>query len=104
MSNSQSVEIALAMPYPSGSKLRVTSRREGIADNAGRMSEYFKNHIFNSFFTTKPVGKGKGIGMAINYQILTEKHGGKLECFFSLGEGSEFLIQSPTQQQFSTAA
>ncbi|MBD2559381.1 sensor histidine kinase [Nostoc linckia FACHB-391] len=79
MSNSQSVEIA-------------------IADNAGGMPEQVKNRIFNPFFTTKPVGKGTGMGMAISYQIITEKHGGKLECFSTLGEGSEFIIQLPTQQ------
>ncbi|MFS0518115.1 ATP-binding protein [Nostoc sp. UIC 10607] len=80
ISNSQSVEIA-------------------IADNAGGMPEQVKNRIFNPFFTTKPVGKGTGMGMAISYQIITEKHGGKLECFSTLGEGSEFIIQLPTQQQ-----
>ncbi|MEH2374506.1 MAG: HAMP domain-containing sensor histidine kinase [Nostoc sp.] len=67
------------------------------------MPEEVKNRIFNLFFTTKPVGKGTGMGMAISYQIITEKHGGKLECFSTLGEGSEFVIQLPTQQQVSTA-
>lgn len=80
MGNSQWVEIA-------------------IADNAGGMPEQVKNRIFNPFFTTKPVGKGTGMGMAISYQIITEKHGGKLECFSTLGEGSELIIQLPTQQQ-----
>lgn len=74
-----------------------------IADNAGGMPEEVKNRIFNPFFTTKPVGKGTGMGMAISYQIITEKHGGKLECFSTLGEGSEFIIQLPTHQQVSTA-
>ncbi len=69
----------------------------------GGMSEEVKNRIFNPFFTTKPVGKGTGMGMAISYQIITEKHGGKLECFSTLGEGSEFIIQLPTQQQVCTA-
>ncbi|MBN3872077.1 ATP-binding protein [Nostoc sp. JL33] len=84
ISNSQLVEIA-------------------IADNAGGMSEEVKNRIFNPFFTTKAVGKGTGMGMAISYQIITEKHGGKLECFSTLGQGSEFIIQLPTQQQVSIA-
>ncbi|MEH2296586.1 MAG: ATP-binding protein [Nostoc sp.] len=98
MSNLQAVEIALAKPA-----VREASRREGIADNAGGMPEHVKNRIFNPFFTTKPVGKGTGMGMAISYQIITQKHGGKLECFSTLGEGSEFIIQLPTQQQVSTA-
>ena len=61
------------------------------------------NRILNPFFTTKPVGKGTGLGMAISYKINTEKHGGKLECFSPLGKGSEFLIQLPTQQQVCAA-
>ncbi len=74
-----------------------------IADNAGGMPEQVKNRIFNPFFTTKPVGKGTGMGMAISYQIINEKHNGKLECFSTLGKGSEFMIQIPIRQQILAA-
>jgi signal transduction histidine kinase len=74
-----------------------------IADNALGMPEQVKNRIFNPFFTTKPVGKGTGMGMAISYQIINEKHGGKLQCFSNLDEGTEFVIQLPIRQQVSTA-
>ncbi|PHM08599.1 sensor histidine kinase [Nostoc sp. 'Peltigera malacea cyanobiont' DB3992] len=70
-----------------------------IADNAQGMPESVQSRIFDPFFTTKPVGKGTGMGMAISYQIITEKHGGKLLCFSSLGEGSNFIIQVPIRQQ-----
>ena len=70
-----------------------------IADNAEGMPESVQSRIFDPFFTTKPVGKGTGMGMAISYQIITEKHGGKLLCFSSLGEGSNFIIQVPIRQQ-----
>ncbi|MBG1269161.1 sensor histidine kinase [Nostoc sp. WHI] len=63
------------------------------------MPEQIKNRIFNPFFTTKPVGKGTGMGMAISYQIITEKHDGKLECFSTLGKGSQIVIQLPIGQQ-----
>ncbi|BAY08772.1 sensor histidine kinase [Calothrix sp. NIES-2098] len=69
-----------------------------IADTGGGISEAVKQRIFDPFFTTKPVGKGTGLGMTISYQIITEKHGGKLECFSTLGKGSEFLIQIPVHQ------
>ncbi|BAY21955.1 integral membrane sensor signal transduction histidine kinase [Calothrix sp. NIES-2100] len=70
-----------------------------IADNGIGISEQIQQRIFDPFFTTKPVGKGTGMGMSISYQIITEKHAGKLKCFSTLGEGTEFLIQIPIQQQ-----
>ncbi|MCF4968197.1 sensor histidine kinase [Nostoc sp. CMAA1605] len=69
-----------------------------IADNGTGIPEPLKNRIFDPFFTTKPIGKGTGMGMAISYQIITEKHGGKLECFSKLGTGTELIIQIPIKQ------
>ncbi|MEH1961291.1 MAG: ATP-binding protein [Nostoc sp.] len=70
-----------------------------IADNGYGIPESIQKQIFNPFFTTKPVGKGTGMGMAISYQIITEKHGGKLEFFSTPGKGTEFVVQIPIQQQ-----
>ncbi|MBE9005042.1 HAMP domain-containing protein [Fortiea sp. LEGE XX443] len=69
-----------------------------IADNGTGMPEQVRNRIFDPFFTTKPIGKGTGMGMAISYQIITEKHNGKLDCFSSPGRGTEFRIQVPVKQ------
>ncbi|MBD2452350.1 sensor histidine kinase [Nostoc sp. FACHB-152] len=69
-----------------------------IADNAQGMPESVQSRVFDPFFTTKPVGKGTGMGMAISYQIITEKHKGKLQCFSTIGEGTKFIIQLPIQQ------
>lgn len=55
--------------------------------------------IFNPFFTTKSLGKGTGMGMSISQQIITENHGGKLECFSKPEAGAEFVIQIPSRQQ-----
>ncbi|MEH1871811.1 sensor histidine kinase [Nostoc sp.] len=68
-----------------------------IADNGVGISKEFQQRIFDPFFTTKPIGKGTGMGMSISYQIITEKHGGKLECFSTAGEGTEFIIKIPLQ-------
>ncbi|MBD0387551.1 MAG: HAMP domain-containing protein, partial [Nostoc sp. C3-bin3] len=70
-----------------------------IADNGVGISKEFQQRIFDPFFTTKPIGKGTGMGMSISYQIITEKHGGKLECFSTLGEGTEFIIQIPLRSK-----
>jgi signal transduction histidine kinase len=70
----------------------------GISDNGSGMPEAIQTQIFNPFFTTKPVGKGTGMGMAISHQIITETHKGRLECCSKLGEGTTFMIQIPVQQ------
>ncbi len=69
-----------------------------IADNGSGMSEATCQQIFNPFFTTKPVGKGTGMGMSISHQIITEKHRGRLECYSTSGKGTEFVIQIPIRQ------
>ncbi|MFN6486225.1 MULTISPECIES: ATP-binding protein [unclassified Nostoc] len=66
-----------------------------IADNGVGISKEFQQRIFDPFFTTKPIGKGTGMGMSISYQIITETHNGKLECFSTPGKGTEFIIQIP---------
>ena len=66
-----------------------------IADNGVGMSEEVRKRLFDPFFTTKPVGKGTGLGMSISYQIVVEKHGGKLICYSTPGEGAEFVIEIP---------
>lgn len=66
-----------------------------IKDNGTGMSEDVKQKVFDYLFTTKPVGKGTGLGLSISRQIVVEKHGGKLTCISSPGEGSEFIIKIP---------
>lgn len=46
-----------------------------IGDNGMGMKEEVLTRIFNSFFTTKPIGKGTGMGLAISYSIVVDKHG-----------------------------
>ena len=73
-----------------------------IADNGVGIPKHIKEQIFNPFFTTKQVGKGTGMGMSISYQIITERHAGKLHCFSTPGKGTEFTVQLPLQQKVLT--
>jgi light-regulated signal transduction histidine kinase (bacteriophytochrome) len=66
-----------------------------ISDNGAGIPESVKSRIFDPFFTTKPVGRGTGLGLAISYQVVTEKHGGTLQCHSQPGEGTEFRIELP---------
>ena len=78
--------------------------RIAISDNGMGMPESVQKRLFDPFFTTKSVGKGTGLGLAISYQIVTEKHGGKLDCFSIPGKGTEFVIQILVQQQIRDPA
>ncbi|MGB8689370.1 MAG: ATP-binding protein, partial [Microcoleus sp.] len=69
-----------------------------IADNGPGMTEEVRSRIFDPFFTTKAVGQGTGLGLSISYQIVVEKHGGKLMCVSAPGEGAEFIIEIPVKQ------
>ena len=66
-----------------------------IVDNGMGMPEEVKTRLFEQGFTTKGVGKGTGLGMAIAHQIVTEKHGGKITCNSIVGQGTIFTIMIP---------
>ncbi|MBE9127236.1 MULTISPECIES: PAS domain-containing protein [unclassified Coleofasciculus] len=66
-----------------------------IADNGSGIPQELQERIFDPFFTTKAVGEGTGLGLSISYQIVVEKHGGKLQCFSEPGEGTEFVVEIP---------
>lgn len=63
-----------------------------IEDNGIGISEEVKAKIFDRLFTTKNVGKGTGLGLAIARQIVEDKHGGKIEVFSPVGQGTTFKI------------
>ncbi|MBE9228659.1 GAF domain-containing protein [Phormidium sp. LEGE 05292] len=69
-----------------------------IADNGSGIPAKAKKRLFDAFFTTKPVGKGTGLGLSISYQIVVERHQGRLWCESTLGEGTEFFIKIPLVQ------
>ncbi|MEG4025687.1 MULTISPECIES: ATP-binding protein [unclassified Microcoleus] len=70
-----------------------------ISNNGPEITESVRNHLFNPFFTTKPVGKGIGLGLSIGYQIITVRHQGELQCISAPGQGAEFIIKIPISLQ-----
>ncbi len=76
----------------SGGNLTIT-----IADNGEGMSDEVKQHLFENFFTTKPVGQGTGLGLGITRDIIENKHGGSLSFESTLGKGSTFTATIPVR-------
>jgi two-component system, NtrC family, sensor kinase len=67
----------------------------GIADNGVGIPTTAIDKVFDTFFTTKDVGKGTGLGLAIARQIVVEKHGGAIEVKSTLSKGTEFILILP---------
>lgn len=56
------------------------------AENLGR--------IYDPFFTTKPEGRGTGLGLSVTYGIVQE-HGGTLTCESDENQGTRFRLVLP---------
>jgi signal transduction histidine kinase len=69
-----------------------------VADNGNGIPPDAIDKIFQPFFTTKPAGQGTGLGLSMTYDIINA-HGGEIKVDTKEGEGSEFVIQLPTQTQ-----
>ncbi len=70
--------------------------RVSIGDTGEGIAEKDLARIFDPFYTTKPPGKGTGMGLSISYGII-QKHGGTIRVSSVLGEGTEFTIDLPLQ-------
>jgi len=66
-----------------------------ISDTGPGIPEEILPNIFEPFFTTKPVGKGTGLGLNISYDIIVNKHSGKLTAGNNKDGGAFFLIKLP---------
>lgn len=88
------ITIATAL-NPNNATLPAPSVSIRISDNGPGIPHKIKSMLFDPFFTTKPIGKGTGIGLAISYEIVVEKHQGKLTCNSTPGAGAEFIIEIP---------
>lgn len=70
-----------------------------ITDNGSGISKSNLDHIFTPFFTTKPVGTGTGLGLSIAYDIIVNKHFGKIDIESELEKGTTFTITLPIHHE-----
>ena len=69
--------------------------RVSVRDNGGGIPPEVASRIFEPFFTTKKVGVGTGQGLAISYNLVVERHHGKIYFDSEPGKGTTFHVLLP---------
>ena len=69
-----------------------------VSDNGDGIPEHILNNIFEPYFTTKSVGKGTGMGLAMVLGIV-ESHGGKIKVESEITKGTTFTICLPVSNE-----
>ena len=65
-----------------------------VRDSGSGMSRDVKEHLFEPYFTTKPSGRGTGLGLATVYGIVRQA-GGQVRVESDAGKGSTFDVLLP---------
>ena len=65
-----------------------------VSDDGPGLAPEIRTKIFDAFFTTKPVGEGTGLGLAVAYNIVKD-HGGRIRVESEPGKGTSFVVDLP---------
>ena len=93
---------------PKGGSLSVTTRVDGanaiveVSDTGAGIPAEHLARIYDPFFTTKPEGRGTGLGLSVTYGIVQE-HGGSLTCDSEVGRGTRFTLVLPLSARNRTS-
>lgn len=97
---------------PEGGRLEISTTANArtacinFRDTGTGITPEHLSRIYDPFFTTKQIGHGTGLGLAVSYGIIQD-HGGNIHVESSAGEGTLFRITlqlARTRQQLATAS
>jgi signal transduction histidine kinase len=94
---------------PDGGKVDLKTRRNGreftiiVQDNGPGIPHNIRHKIFEPLFTTKQIGKGTGLGLAVTYGII-KMHSGKIDVISNDDPangptGTQFILTLPISRQ-----
>lgn len=66
-----------------------------VSDTGKGIAPEHQSRIFHPGFTTKPVGIGSGLGLALSKRIVEEDHHGRIWFESELGQGTTFFVRIP---------
>jgi hemerythrin-like metal-binding protein len=66
-----------------------------ISDSGSGIAAEHLPRLFEPFFTTRPVGSGIGLGLTTAWDIVVDKHGGRIDVRSSPGAGASFTVSLP---------
>jgi PAS domain S-box-containing protein len=69
-----------------------------VRDTGGGIAPAIMGRIFDPYFTTKEVGRGTGMGLAVVHGIVTH-HGGAISVQSVLDQGASFQVYLPVRQE-----
>jgi len=85
---------------PEGGTLKIRTARENghvliaFCDTGMGMGQEEQDKAFTPFFTTKPIGKGVGLGLPICFEVV-QRYGGKIDVDSIPGLGTTFTVRLP---------
>jgi signal transduction histidine kinase len=87
---------------PEGGRLRLSARglagcvEVAVTDSGGGMAPEIVSQVFDPLFTTKPPGRGTGLGLPIVREVVAA-HGGTVDFESRDGEGTTVIIRLPCE-------
>lgn len=95
---------------PEGGHLTVSLARRNehkveirVADDGVGIAAPDLENLFKPFFTTKPAGRGSGLGLVVAQGIVLD-HGGRIDVRSEPGHGTEFVIELPVRRHADPGA
>lgn len=98
-----SILLNAAQASEPGQEIQITASQKqssvcvSVTDHGRGIDDETRQHLFEPFYTTREVGTGKGLGLAVSWGVVRQ-HGGTIEVKSAPGEGTTFLVMLPLSQ------